>query len=214
MQDIPVFATQLGVASLELQQIPYTENAYIKLQSSENIDDFIKECASFCKMAGAVRVYASGADLENKYPLHTQIWRMSLDRPACTETAMLFPLQENTLGTFLEIYNNGMRSVPNATYLSKAQGRLLLKEKEAYFAHLGGEQLGIGIISGNKIEAVVSCRKGAGELIMNTLCGAISTETVEVEVASENLAAVRLYERMGFVRVEILNTWYDVSEIK
>ena len=213
MQDIPVFATQLGVASLELQQIPYTENAYIKLQSSENIDDFMKECVSFCKMAGAVRVYVSGAGLENKYPLHTQIWRMSLDRPVSTETAMLFPLQENTLGTFLEIYNNGMESVPNATYLSKAQGKLLLKEKDAYFVHQDGQLLGIGVILDNKIEAIVSCRKGAGELIMNTLCSAISAETVEVEVASENLAAVRLYERMGFVRVEILNTWYDVSEI-
>ena len=47
---------------------------------------------------------------------------------------------------------------------------------------------------------------------MLSLCGALSGDTVRVEVAENNEPALRLYRRMGFVSTGILKTWYDVTK--
>jgi len=71
--------------------------------------------------------------------------------------------------------------------------------------------LGIGAVEDDTVLAIVSCVKGAGERIMMTLCSAVNGDTVRVEVAENNIPAMRLYERMGFVPTSILKIWYDVT---
>ena len=97
MRDIPVFATELGVASLLLKDIPSNATAYIKIRSSMNIDQFLNECIDFCKSAGASYIYASGDDFLKKFPHKADVYLMRRDNFARNDTALLFPVQEQKL---------------------------------------------------------------------------------------------------------------------
>ena len=60
MKDFPMFTTEYGVASLLLKEIPYKETAYIIIRSSQEPEELLKECISFCRMVGAEKIYARG----------------------------------------------------------------------------------------------------------------------------------------------------------
>ena len=68
MRDMPFFTTRLGVSSLTLSQIPYTKQAYIRIQDSREPEAFLQECLGFCKALGAEKVYATGHAVCEKYP--------------------------------------------------------------------------------------------------------------------------------------------------
>ena len=81
-----------------------------------------------------------------------------------------------------------------------------------YFVHEGDILLGIGLVSDEKIEAIAACKPGAGETVLLTLCNAMFSETVTVDVASANIPALRLYQRLGFQKSAEISRWYKVSE--
>ncbi len=213
MKDIPIFSTDNGVASLSLQQIPYTGFAHITIHSTVAFDAFLRECVGFCRAAGADSILANGHSNLECYPIYTKILRMQTPTPEDNGQACLFPLTENTLDTWRAIYNSRMKGVPNAVIASKQMVRDLIDKRTAYFVHDNGELLGIGVVEEDVIRAIASCKKGAGETVMKALCGAVCADTVKVEVAENNLPAMKLYCRMGFVATAIINTWYDVSKI-
>ncbi len=212
MKDIPVFATENGIASLSLQQIPYTGFAHISIQSTLEFNAFLLECISFCRAVGAERILACGhKDLE-QYPIYTKILGMRMPMPEDQGRKCLFPVTEESFDKWLDIYNNGMKNVPNAAILSRQMGMALIKKGSAYFVHDNGQVLGIGVAEGDTIQAVVSCQKRAGEEVIQTLCGALCADTVRVEVAENNEPAMNLYRRMGFIETGILKTWHDVTK--
>lgn len=213
MKDIPVFTTDNGVASLALQQIPHTGFAHITVHSASAFSDFLQECVGFCRAVGAERVFACGhKDLE-QYPIYARVLSMQMPIPEDVEQACLFPVTVESLDKWLDIYNTGMKDVPNAVALSKRAGKELVKKGTAYFVHENGNVLGIGVVEDDTVSAIVSCQKGAGELVMNSLFGALCGDIVKVEVAENNTPAMRLYQRMCFVTTGILKTWYDVTKI-
>lgn len=213
MKNIPVFTTENGAASLILKQIPYYGTAYIKMQSTLQPKELLDECVAFCKMAGAEAIYASNHEYLEQYPFHTAIWRMTRLKDGLDDAdAMLFPVTEQTLADWLSLYNRRMARVPNASYMDQADGRKLLTEAGGYFVHRDGKLLGIGKVAADEIEAVVSVLPGMGETVVRALSTLITSEVVSLTVASENTAAVRLYERMGFVRTEEVSRWYKVFE--
>lgn len=211
MLDIPFFTTQLGVASLTLSQIPYTSEAYIRIQDTAEPALFLAECVEFCKAAGANLVYATGHSYLDKYELHTAIWQMSCPVTNLNNTDLcLFPVQEATSEQWREIYNQRMNHVPNAAYMTKMKLREIISAGSAYYVHKDGDMYGIGIASGGKIDAIVATQKGSGYEVLCALCGALSEDIAEVEVASVNAAAVRLYERAGFIKTKEISTWYKI----
>lgn len=211
MRDIPVFTTEFGVASLTLSQIPYTKQAYIRFQDTLTPKEFLAECVGFCKAAGAEAVFATGHKFLESYPLHTEIWKMSCLASTLPETdAHLFPIQDSTFEKWRELYNERMRFVPNAALLSAPQLRQLLAKQDAYFVHKDGCCIGVGIVSGSVIEGLVATQKGMGFTVLCALRNAMFKDVIEVEVASANLPAVRLYEKAGFIKTEELSRWYKV----
>lgn len=213
MKDIPVFTTDNGIASLALQQIPYTGFAHITIHASSEFRDFIQECTGFCRAVGAERILACGhKDLE-RYPMYTRVLSMQMPIPEEVEQACLFPVTVESLDKWLDIYNDGMKDAPNAVVLSKQAGKELVEKGTAYFAHENGNVLGIGVVEDDTVRAIVSCQKGAGERVMNSLCGVLSGDIVKVEVAENNGPAMNLYRRMGLVTTGVLKTWYDVTKI-
>ena len=210
MRDFPVFATENGVASLVLKEIPYKQEAYIYLQDTQTPEALLKECADFCTAAGAERILASGHSILEQYPLHTVLICMRCSREGIPDTdAALFPVQPETFDTWREIYNRKMAAVHNAATITAFDREKVMGS--GYFVHRGDTLLGIGKVSGNTIEVVAAQQPGAGREVLAALCHAITGDTVELEVARENLPAVRLYEKMGFVPVREISRWYRIK---
>ena len=211
MKDFPIFHTQFGVASVVLSQIPYTGNGYITVQDSLDPEKLLQECCDFCRAAGAVSVYAAGNSFLEQYPLHTSIVLMRCLHEQLADTdAALFPVQKETLEKFRSLYNSAMKNIPNASYMTIAASENQLKAGNAYFVHRDGELLGIGIAAGERIDAIASIIPGSGREVLLALNHALSGPCVEVEVATANIPAVRLYEKLGFIRSCELSKWYKI----
>ena len=162
-------------------------------------------------MAGTKRVYATGHSMLESYPLHTVIVEMCSLREALPQTdACVFPVTEETLSSWRDIYNAKMTGVPNAAWMTAADGQKMLSGGEGYFVHKDGKLLGIGRVIDGTLAAVVSCSPGGGSAVVCALARALCGETVSLEVASENQKAMALYGRLGFVAVKELSKWYQV----
>ena len=211
MKDIPMFTTEYGVASLILKEIPYKATAYVKILSSLEPEKLLAECIQFCRMCGADVIDATGDPVLEKYPLVTAMYAMQCPRDVLADSdACLFPVTEQTLSRWLQVYNERMASVPNAAYMDSRAGRELLKTGDGYFVHKDGRLLGIGKASGDFIDAVISVVPGMGETVVLALASVLTGDTVRLMVAGANARAVRLYERMGFIPVKELSRWYRV----
>lgn len=211
MKNIPMFTTNAGVAGLVLEEIPYKKEAYITIHSAVAPEKLIEEAVSFCKAVGADTVYASGHAFLAKYPFHTEQIRMECSRIQLSAgSAQLCPLDDGTLSQWCEIYNTYMRSVPNASSMSADRARKLLAKKQCYFVYDDELLLGIGKAGEGKVDAVISVVCGRGRDVMLALCGVLTDDLVTVEVASNNIPAIKLYRKMGFTEKEKLSKWYCV----
>lgn len=211
MRDIPMFTTENGVGSLVLKEIPYSGIAYVTVRDSSVLTEFIRECVEFCKAVGATSVLASGhMDLE-AYALHSSIIRMSAPWDAIPETdACLFPVTEKTLPRWREIYNQRMKNVDNAAYMSERASKEMLSRGDGYFIHKDGTLLGIGIASDDKIDCVAAVVRGMGRDVVSALSHALLSDSIILEVASTNERAIKLYTSMGFVQTFEVSRWYKI----
>lgn len=211
MRDFPVFTTENGVGSLVLKEIPYSGIAYVTVRDSSFPTEFLKECLDFCRAVGAERIYATGHTLLENYPLHTTVLRMSASWDVIPETdACLFPVTEETLPRCREIYNARMKNVDNAAYMSEVAGREMLKRGDGYFVHKDGHLLGIGMASDDRIDCVVSAEHGKGREVVCALAHALMCDRVQLDVASTNHRAIRLYESLGFIKTAEVSRWYKI----
>ncbi len=211
MKDIPFFTTENGAASLVLREIPYTARAYITLRSSMEPEILLEECVAFCRMCGAEEVYASGDECLGQYPLYAQIVEMRCRTADLPEVdAALFPVQEHTVAQWRDIYNEKMKKVPNAAFMDAAEMKRMLISGDGYFVHRNGMLLGIGRASAGRIDALAAAQKGAGEAVLCALAHGLCGETVTMEVAAENVPAMKLYSRLGFIATREISRWYKV----
>lgn len=211
MKDFPVFTTEFGVASLVLKEIPYQGMAYIIIRDSLEPEKLLEECVGFCRACGAERIYATGHDFLEKYPLYTVQALMCCDRARIPDTdAALFPVQEKTLAQWMEIYNRKITAVPNGAWMTSRDGQEMLKRGDGYFVHRQGTLLGTGIASGDRIDWVASVVPGGGWDVVCALSHAITADTASLTVSMDNEKALRLYERVGFVVTKKISSWHSV----
>lgn len=212
MKDIPIFDTDTGVSTLVLKEIPYRQIAYVKVRSVQpgGLEEHLKECISFCRMCGAERIFAEGhPDLSGR-PVYCTVLQMC-GTVSDRETAdSLFPVTESTVSRWREIYNGKMAAVDNAATMTVSDEKRILASGGAYFVHDHGDLLGIGWVEGSTILCIAAAVQGAGERVLRTLLTLCDTDRAELEVASTNARAIRLYERMGFVTVGEKSTWYQI----
>lgn len=211
MRDFPVFTTEYGVASLVLKEIPYKETAYILIRDSLEPEKLVAECVSFCRAVGAEHIYATGHEVLEKYPLYTSILEMHGTAWVDGEKIQsLFPVTEQTVGRWREIYNERMSAVDNSGTLESRDEKRILESGGAYFVHSCGELLGIGWLEEETLLAVASVRPGAGEMVMHSLMSLVEGASMTLEVASTNEKAIRLYEKLGFIKTREISRWYRV----
>lgn len=212
MKDFPLFDTQYGVASLILKEIPYKGLAFIHILQAEpeNFREHLEECVSFCRMAGAERILAKGHGALEQYPLHSIVYRMSLTPEPGEPEACLWPVTEETAARWREIYNKAMQPFDNHATLTARDEKKLTGAPGAYFVHRDGQLLGIGWMEGNELLAVASTVPGMGQTVTRTLLSTVEADSVTLQVVSTNHRAIRLYERMGFIKTGEVSRWYRV----
>ena len=217
MRDFPVFTTNLGVASLVLKEIPYRQTAYILIRDvqPENLPPFLQECADFCRMAGAEKIFASGHEALSALPLSAAVLEMrgvAWVDPEKSEN--LFPVTERSVGRWREIYNERMKNVDNAGTLERGDEEKILQSGGAYFVHRDGELLGVGWLDDCRLLALAAVKSGAGERVLHSLMSLAEGDSLTLEVASTNKRAIRLYERSGFMQIGEISRWYSVNPTK
>ena len=209
MKDIPIFTTEHGAAGLVLREIPYRGNAYVRLHASQEPLELARECARFCRGCGAERVYGTGHPALADLPLHTQILRLSRLREGIGETdAALWPVLPENVEQWRQFYNQRMADVANAAYMTASDGAAMLRAGDGYFVYRGEALLGIGRASGQTLSVVAALRPGAGRDVVLALCHALTEQSVWLETARSNAAAMRLYEKLGFSPVSLGESWY------
>lgn len=211
MKDFPVFTTEYGVSSLFLREIPYREEAYIVIQDvqPEGFEAHLKECAAFCRMAGAEKIYVRGHEKLETLPLYTAVCEMRgtawVDREKLEN---LFPVTEQTVSRWRSIMNERLRNVDNASTLTAFDEKKILQSGGAYFVHHNGELLGVGWMEDAKLLLVAAVKPGAGERVMHSLMSLVEGADMTLEVASTNTRAISLYEKLGFIRTREVMRWY------
>lgn len=214
MRDFPIFTTEYGVSSLVLKEIPYKNTAYIHIRDVQEayFAEHLAECVSFCRMCGAETVFAAGNEKLERYPLYTAVLQMQGQvLPDPEKEKCLFPVTEESVGRWRDIYNKKMRSVDNTATLEARDEKRIISSGGAYFVHDEGRLLGIGWLEGTKLLAVAAVEKGAGDVVMHTLMRLVEGEDMILEVASTNDRAIRLYEKLGFFATAEIVRWYRVS---
>ncbi len=211
MKDIPMFTTEYGVASLVLREIPYRQEGYICIQSSCQPEELLSECVGFCRACGAEKIYARNHDILEKYPLHTSIIKMrGIARVDESKVENLWPVTEETVSRWREFMNERLKDVDNASTLEKQGEQEILERGGAYFVHKNGELLGAGWLVNGELKLIAAAVPGAGELVMHTLMSLQPEQSIELDVASTNIRAIRLYERLGFAKTQELRRWYKI----
>lgn len=217
MRDFPMFTTEYGVVSLLLKEIPYKNTAYIRIRQVQEgfFGEDLAECVAFCRMCGAEKIYAAGHEKLESYPLYTAVVRMcAVVRVEAEKVKCLFPVTEKTVSRWRSIYNEKMAAVDNTATLESRDEKRILESGGAYFVHDSGRLLGIGWWEEKTLRAVAAAEKGAGEAVMHTLLSTREGLRVTLEVASTNERAIRLYEKLGFVKTGETERWYDVSALR
>ena len=210
MKDIPMFTTDSGVSSLILKEIPYKQLAFIHVQDvqSGQLKPHLEECISFCRMLGAEKILAKGHEELQSYPLHSVVVEMTLMHDQREPEANLWPVTQESVTKWREIYNEAMGKFDNHATLTFHDEKRIVQSGGAYFVHRDGAVLGIGWMDGQELLALVSVIPGMGETVARTLFTTVGSDKITLEVVSDNLRAVKLYERMGFVKTREVSRWY------
>lgn len=213
MKDIPLFTTEAGIASLLLGEVSYRKEAYIRIRSLQpgKLTELLEECVSFCRMVGAEVVLAGDHEELERYPLHFSVIEMRGSViPKENETAHLFPVTEATVTQWRLLCNQRLANVDGAATLTAADEKKILSSGGAYFVHRNGQLLGTGWVEGKKLLLICAAEPGMGETVMRTLLSLMEEEQYVLEVSSTNLRAVRLYERLGFIKTAEVQRWYKI----
>ena len=212
MKDFPMFTTEYGVASLILKEVPYRQVAFIQVLDAQEggFAEHLAECVSFCRMVGAERIYAKGHEDLGQYPLHSIVYKMSMPHIPREPEAYLWPVTEETVEKWREIYNKGMRPFDNHATMTAHDEKKIMQSGGAYFVHRDGQLLGIGWMGGNELLALVSVVPGMGETVARTLFTTVEDDQITLTVVNTNERAIRLYERMGFLKTGEVSRWYRV----
>ncbi len=215
MRDFPIFTTEYGVSSLIFKEIPYKKVAYIRIRDVQEdfFGEHLRECVSFCRMAGAERIYAAGHEKLEAYPLYTAIYQMQGTAWVDTgKLANLFPVTGATAARWRQICNERMRDVDCAATQTAKDEAEIISSNGAYFVHRDGYLLGIGWVKDGELLVVAAVKPGAGETVMHTLMSLMEGAQMRLEVASTNERAIALYEKLGFLKTGERTRWYAVSQ--
>ena len=216
MKNIPVFTAVNGTASVILQEIPFSGKAYILIRSVwTTAAALLEECRQFCRMVGAEQIFASWGteDLpgEHSYDLIAMTCeKAALPQPR--RTVELEPLTPENGEEYLAVYNRCFREVPGAATYGQRDLKRLYDTDCAFLVRQNGVCIAVAEICEEGLEgiAVLPEFRGLGYDLAATVLQMVPSVTVRLKVAGTNERAIALYERLGFVREQIVSRWWKI----
>lgn len=211
MVNIPVFTTDVGVATLILREIPQFGRAYVLPRSFFGAPEvLVRECAAFCRSVGAERVDVQLSAAAPGTAFSCEIWELTRPALPAPESGLLLePLGPEMLDVYRALYNRRFRAVDNAASCS-AQDAREAAQKGAYLLLEQGEAIGLGQIWDGELYAVAAGRPGLGYALTCALLQKAVPGPVRLQVASSNAPALRLYERLDFEKTGVRSRWFRV----
>ncbi len=219
MNNIPVFTAQGGTATLILREIPISGKAYVLLRTvlPGQAENLVAECASFCRMCGAEQIFAAWEDGELPFlsPAY-DIYLLHVAKSALPEgkPVTLIPMAPENDAIYQRIYNRCFFHVSHALSYDRGQIARIYREHQRAFLALDEDDkpYGIGELHGDELAAIAVLPKyrGMGTDLAVSLLQLCPGEDLSVTVASDNEAAMHLYEKLGFHLSGIESRWFQV----
>lgn len=203
------------MASLVLREIPYSGAAYVLVRSVWNGQTaaLLEECASFCRAAGAQRVYASDGrnDLPGEHAYDMVMLTMQRENlPELTNPAILEPISVQNGAEYLAVYNACFRDLPGAASYGKKDLGRLIEHGSGFLTRKNG--VCVGVVELEKDELAGICVlpefKGLGYDLALTALHRLEHSVVRLKTASTNERALRLYRRLGFGNGTCISRWW------
>lgn len=220
MNNIPVYLSQGGTATLILREIPHKQTAYIILRSflPQMLPLMIQDCVSFCKNCGAERCLLSTADpkVSLTLPKAYEIFYMRAQKdllPPCITPVCLAPMAPENESIYQRIYNRCFRDVSHALTYEQEQLERIYREGQQAFVALtpDGCPCGMGELHGNELAAVglLPEFRGQGKALTLSLLAQCPGPELTLTVVSDNERAIGLYEALGFTITGTESVWYE-----
>ncbi len=218
MKNIPVFTTQFGSASLILQEIPYRRTAYVLVRHvyGGGLRDLLDACGEFCFQAGAETVFVSAEPPPDFLPhVHDmlELFCHRDDLPQLGSSVTLEPVTAEHEEWFRQNYNRLFRGIPNAATCTAANFREFKSAGgRSYMALLHGTPVGFGQVLDNELCSIGILPEYQGRRLgwrlTLALLGLLDGPEYTLKVSSANRPAMRLYEKLGFQRKQLISSWY------
>lgn len=219
MNNIPVYLSQGGTATLILREIPHRKTAYILLRTvlQGKLPQLLTDCISACRNFGAERCFVSAEDSSIEIPLpyayDILLLRVQKAELPSLETPMeLVPVSPENDSIYQRIYNRCFQDVSHALTYEKAQlTRIYREEHHAFLAQTpDGTPCGMGELHGNELAAVglLPEYRGRGKALALSLLAHAPGPEITLTVVSDNERALGLYGALGFTVTGKESTWY------
>lgn len=220
LNNIPVYFSSGGTATLILREIPYSGRAYILLRTlfPDSLDAAVRDCVNFCVQCGAGRCFVSldGATEPLPLPHAYDILRLhcnKADLPTPAAPVPLIPITPENDSHYLRIYNRCFAEVSHALFYDRGQLQRIYREGQSAFLALApdGAPCGIGELHGNELAAVALLPeyRGRGTDLTLALLEHCPGPEITLTVASDNGPALALYDRLGFRVTATESSWYN-----
>ena len=215
MKNIPLFTSSYGLATLILKEISWNGRAYVLIRSvwNDQTAALLDECRSFCRAVGAEEIYASweqeALPADHAWDMIDMVCQKSA-LPAPRQTVELEQATPETAEDYLRIYNQCFRDVPAAASYDRKSLEPLYGEDLIWLAKVRGKYAAVAEISKDGLEgiAVLPEFRGLGFDLAATVLRMVPSTEVRLKVASTNVRAGRLYDRLGFTAAGISRRWY------
>lgn len=218
MKNIPMFTSSYGVATLILREIGWSGCAYVLVRSvwNDQTAELLEECRGFCRAVGAERIYAAWETHALPAQHAYDMIAMTCPKAALPEPRKPVELEQvtpETAADYLKIYNQCFHQVPGAASYDKKSLEPLYGEYLAWLARADGQYAAVAEISKEGLEgiAVLPEYRGLGYDLAAAVLRMVPNTSVKLKVASTNVRARRLYERLGFTEAGIVTRWYRLA---
>ena len=168
-------------------------------------------------MCGAEEVFASWADGDLPFlsPAY-DIYLLHVSKSALPEgkPVQLVPMTPENDAIYQRIYNRCFSHVSHAASYDRGQIARIYREHQRAFLALDEKDrpYGIGELHGDELAAiaVLPNHRGTGTDLAISLLRLCPGEDLKVTVASDNDAAMGLYEKLGFHLAGVESKWFRV----
>ena len=218
MNNIPLYFSSGGTATLILREIPYSGRAFILIRTllEDGLSALMEETRRFCMECGAKTCYISYADAPKALPLRHayDILKLHIHKEELPSdlSLSLIPMTTENEREYMNIYNVCFQGSSHAmTYDYGQLQRIYRSGQKAFLAAMpDGSICGIGELHDNELAAIALLPefRGNGRHLALALMQHCPGPEITLTVSSDNDAALALYDKLGFRVYETESSWY------